>query len=189
LQTSSLGAALHITTHSPRIESTTPHMESDLMNAFLIFVAFTLFSSGALSQDLLASDALIGRSIALSDSTDKVAEHFKDLAQEWMHAYNNNDSTTLAALYSPDADYISSHVQGLVAHERDRLIANFQRGIKSGGHIDSVSILSIQLSCDLATLLCKYEATNSGQKATGRNLLVVKKVNDTWVITLHITVV
>jgi hypothetical protein len=93
-------------------------MESEFMKSALIFVAFALFSSGALSQDLFASNGLVGRSISLSDSMHMVAEHFNDLAQEWMHAYNNNDSTTLAALYSPDADYISSHVQGLVAHGR-----------------------------------------------------------------------
>jgi hypothetical protein len=58
-----------------------------------------------------------------------------------------------------------------------------------GGHIDSVSILSIQLSCDLATLLCEYEASSSGRKAVGRNLLVAKKVGSGWLIVLHITVV
>jgi hypothetical protein len=45
------------------------------------------------------------------------------------------------------------------------------------------------LSCDLATLLCRYEASNSGQKAVGRTLLVVKKSNNKWLITLHMTVV
>ncbi|MGA3245427.1 MAG: DUF4440 domain-containing protein [Bacteroidota bacterium] len=159
------------------------------MKAIVLFLTIALFSSAALSQNLLVSSTLVGRSTSISDSTDGVAEHFNELGQIWMRAYNDNDSTTLAALYTPDADYISSHVQGLVAHGRDRVIANFQRGIKSGGHIDSVSIISIQLSCDLATLLCKYEATNSGQKAIGRNLLVVKKVGGKWLITLHMTVV
>ena len=106
-----------------------------------------------------------------------------------MRAYNSNDSTTLAALCNPDAEYISSHVQGLVASARDRVIANFQMGIKSGGHIDSVSVLSIQSSCGRATLLCKYEATNSGQKAIGRTLLLLKKLNGRWLIRIHMTVV
>lgn len=159
------------------------------MKAIIFLLSVVFSSSAALSQNLVASNALVGRSTSRSDSTDRVAEHFNELAQIWMRAYNNDDSTTLAALYTPDADYISSHVQGLVAHGRDRVIANFQGGIKSGGHIDSVSILSIQLSCDLATLLCQYEATNSGQKAIGRNLLVVKKVSGKWLITLHMTVV
>lgn len=159
------------------------------MKAMVCFLTLTLFSSAAQSQGILTSNILLESSISKPDSTNKVTEYFNNLAQIWMRAYNNNDSTTLAALYTPDADYISSHVQGLVAHGRDHVIANFQRGIESGGYIDSISVLSVQLSCDLATLLCRYEATNSGQKAVGRNLLVVRKVNGRWLIRLHITVV
>jgi hypothetical protein len=58
-----------------------------------------------------------------------------------------------------------------------------------GGHVDSIAIISIEQSCDLATLLCTYEATNAGQKAVGRNLLVVKRVNNRWLIVTHMTVV
>ena len=42
---------------------------------------------------------------------------------------------------------------------------------------------------DLAALLCTYEATNNGQKAVGRNLLVCRKLNDEWLIIIHMTVV
>jgi ketosteroid isomerase-like protein len=106
-----------------------------------------------------------------------------------MRAYNSGDSATLEAMYAPDAEYISGHVKGLVAKGRARLIANFQNGIRMGGHIDSISVLSIHSDCDLATLLCEYEATNSGQKAIGRTLLVVKKTDKMWRIVLHMTVV
>jgi len=159
------------------------------MKATVCLLTLTLLSSAALSQDLPAYNIPSGSFISTLDSTNKVTEYFNALAQIWMRAYNDNDSTTFAALYTPDAEYISSHVQGLVAHERDRVIANFQRGIKSGGHIDSISVLSVQLSCDLATLLCRYEATNSGQKAIGRTLLLLKKLNGRWLIRIHMTVV
>jgi ketosteroid isomerase-like protein len=160
------------------------------MKAILLCsLTFALLSSTAQSQSAPASSILVGGFNSSFDSTSTVVEHFNELAQIWMRAYDNDDSTILAALYSPDAEYVSSHVQGLVAHGRDRVIANFQRGIENGGHIDSISVLSVQLSCDLATLLCRYEATNSGQKAVGRTLLVVKKVNDAWLIILHMTVV
>jgi ketosteroid isomerase-like protein len=164
-------------------------MESDLMNPFLFLLAFASVSSATLSQGGLASKPLAAGSETVADSSSRLAEQFNAHAQMWMCAYNTGDSTTLAALYAPDADYISGHVRGLVTHGRDRVIANFQNGIRAGGHIDSISILSIQLSCDLATLLCRYEASNSGQKAVGRTLLVVKKSNNKWLITLHMTVV
>lgn len=116
------------------------------MKAMLRLLTITLFYSHAQSQGALTPNTLVGVFIPISDSTNTVAEHFNKLAQIWMHVYNNNDSTTLAALYTPDAEYISSHVQGLVAHGRDRVIANFQRGIERGGHIDFISVLSVQLS-------------------------------------------
>lgn len=140
-------------------------------------VTFTAAPAAAAPQD---------RSDSLSAS---LREQFSALAQTWLRAYNSNDTIALAGMYTADAQYISSHVRGLVAQGRDRLIANFQDGIKMGGHIDSVSVLSVQASCDLVTLLCKYEATNSGQKAVGRNLLVLKKVGSRWLIVLHMTVV
>lgn len=68
-------------------------------------------------------------------------------------------------------------------------MSNFQQGIRFGGHLDSVAFFSVEMSCDLATLLCRYEATNSGQKAIGRNLLVIKRIGSQWLIVLHMTVV
>jgi ketosteroid isomerase-like protein len=149
-----------------------------------LIVSLVLSSQNARVNGPIAS--VVARSDSVSSS---LQDQFKVLAQRWLQAYNSNDSTTLASLYTTDAQYISPHVNGLVAQGRDRLIANFRNGIRMGGHIDSLSILEIQTSCDLATLLCKYEATNSGQKAVGRNMLVLKRIGSQWVIVLHMTVV
>jgi ketosteroid isomerase-like protein len=121
--------------------------------------------------------------------TDSMRVVFHNNMQEWMKAYNGGDANNLMPLYTDDAEYFSAHVKGLVAKGRNRLIENFQNGMSMGGHIDKVEILSINYSCNLATLVCKYEATNSGQKAIGRNLIVLKKVNNTWLIITHMTVV
>ena len=120
---------------------------------------------------------------------DSIIALFKQNMQDWMNAYNGGDSNKLIPLYSEDAEYISSHVNELVAKGRTRLIENFQNGMNMGGHIDKIAILSINYSCELATLVCKYEAINSGQKAIGRNLLVLKKIRNKWLIITHMTVV
>jgi ketosteroid isomerase-like protein len=159
------------------------------MKMFFFLLTLRLSFSIACSQVPPQPSSFDMGSTTSSNSPDTLSEHFSVLAKTWMHAYNNNDSATLSSMYSSDAKYISSHVAGLVAHGRGRIIANFQRGVKLGGHIDSVSILSIQRSCDLATILCKYEATNNGEKVSGRNLLVIKWTNNKWVIVLHMTVV
>jgi ketosteroid isomerase-like protein len=124
-----------------------------------------------------------------SNDTVALRHEFEMQTQKWMDAYNSKNAQNLVPLYTVDADYISGHVKGLEANGRDKLIANFQNGMDMGGHIDAVEILSMQLSCDLATLLCRYQATNSGVTVVGRNLLVLKKVDGIWLIVLHITVV
>jgi len=114
---------------------------------------------------------------------------FQKQTDKWKEAYNSGNAQNLVPLYSEDAKYISSHVSGLEAIGRDKLIANFQNGMSMGGHIDSVEILSMNISCELATLLCKYQATNNGQTVAGRNLLVLRKTKGMWLIVVHITVV
>jgi ketosteroid isomerase-like protein len=129
-----------------------------------------------------------------SQTTDNVnltqlMQEFQISTEKWRLAYNSRDAQNLIPLYTEDADYISSHVAGLEALGRDKLIANFQNGMNMGGYIDSVEVLKMHVSGDLATLLCKYQATNSGVTVVGRNLLVMKKIEGNWYITLHMTVV
>jgi ketosteroid isomerase-like protein len=131
---------------------------------------------------------------ACAQTTDSIAflkfkQEFQAETEKWKVAYNSKDARNLEPLYTENADYVSSHVNGLEANGRDKIIAYFQAGINFGGHIDSIEILKINVSCDIATLLCKYQATNSGITVVGRNVLVMKKVGDKWLIALHITVV
>ena len=106
-----------------------------------------------------------------------------------MDAYNRKDSRNLVPLYSENVEYVSSHVKGLSAKGKEQVIANFQNGMSSSGHIYSIEILSSNISCELATLLCKYQAANSLVTVVGRNLLILKKVDGKWLNVLHMTVV
>lgn len=114
---------------------------------------------------------------------------FQRLADQWRAAYNGPDARALAPFYAEDAQYISGHVPGLVARGRDRVVAYFEAGMRLGGHIDRLSVLSVVESCDLATVLCEYRATNAGEKAQGRSLLLFRRQGGTWRIYLHMTVV
>jgi hypothetical protein len=60
--------------------------------------------------------------------------------------------------------------------------------MSGGGHIDSIEILGMNVSCDMASLYCKYKATNNGVTVTGRSLLVMKKIKEKWLIINHMTV-
>jgi len=141
---------------------------------------------------LLILPCLGWSSFAQSIETDQYQKHLQEFQQEtekWKDAYNSKDAQNLVPLYSEDACYISAHVPGLEANGRDQLIANFQNGMNMGGAIDAIEIMTVNVSCELATLLCKYQATNSGVTVVGRNLLVMKKIDDKWLIVLHMTVV
>lgn len=120
---------------------------------------------------------------------DSLTVQMNQQVQNWMKIYNGGDAVGFTDLYSTDARYISSHVSGLVADGRDNVIKYFQAGMDMGGHLEKVEIISMERSCDLITLLCRYEANNSGEKAIGRNLLVLKRSHDRWLIVLHMTVV
>lgn len=123
------------------------------------------------------------------DSAKSSVTNFRSQTDAWRDAYNSGDILKLAPLYAPDAVYCSAHVPGLVARGRDSVMANFGKGMKLGGHVDSIEILSVESSCTLTTLFCRYEATNDGRKAVGRNLLVLRNENGKWLITVHMTVV
>jgi ketosteroid isomerase-like protein len=131
--------------------------------------------------------------VSAQESTDidanQLSKEFSIQTNEWIKAYNSMDANNLIPLYTQDAIYISGHVNGLELNGLKNVIAYFQNGINGGGHIDKIEILSMNLSCDIATLLCKYQATNSGVTVEGRNLLVMKKINEKWLIAVHMTVV
>jgi ketosteroid isomerase-like protein len=122
-------------------------------------------------------------------TTDKQFAAFQQNVEKWKDAYNSGDAKNLIQLYTEDATYTSSHVPGLEAIGRDKLIANFQKGISGGGHIDKIEILTANVSGEMASLYCLYQATNSGVTVTGRNLLVLRKEKGEWLIFSHMTVV
>ena len=110
-------------------------------------------------------------------------------AVEWKDAYNSNNADALAAFYTEDAEYVSPHVSGLIIRGWDRIKQNFQRGVAMGGHVDSIQVLTSDSSCDLGYMVCRYVATNGGVTVSGRNVLVLKKIRGTWLITTHASIV
>lgn len=128
-------------------------------------------------------------SLPAAVQTEAVPGTFHGIAERWMAAYNGPDAKALEPFYAEDAQYISGHVPGLVARGRDQVLAYLQAGMKLGGHLNRLSVLSVAESCDLATVLCDYHATNAGEKARGRSLLLFRRQGQGWRIYLHMAVV
>lgn len=138
---------------------------------------------------LLALLLIAASLYAQAGGLDSLKKAFQPNTDRWRQAYNSGDAKQLASLYTEDAVYLSSHVEGLVAEGRDRVIANFQKGASGGGHIEAIEIISVSVSCNLASLHCRYQATNSDVTVVGRNLLVLRRVGGEWLIATHMTVV
>lgn len=136
---------------------------------------------------ILLTFALEGQQLV--DNNPRLLKLFEANTKKWKDAYNSGDARNLELLYSSDAIYCSSHVPGLEATGRDRVVANFQTGMSGGGHIDEIEILSVTMSKNVAALYCRYHATNNGAAVSGRNLLVLKKEKGHWLIVKHMTVV
>lgn len=114
------------------------------------------------------------------------SEELRAVAETWRRSYNAKDAAAVAALYAPDAYYVSAHV---VARGRAEIQAYFQRGMDAGGHVDSIELLASGVSGDLAYWVGTYEATNAGQKVRGRNVVVSRKTDGRWLMVAHETVV
>jgi ketosteroid isomerase-like protein len=108
------------------------------------------------------------------------------VAEAWMINYNQGNAAQVAELYTEDGYYLSAHI---LAHGRAAIQAYWERGIAAGGHIDFIKPLTVYHSTDLGFFAGTYQATNAGVTVDGRILIVVKKVNDKWLIAAHETVV
>jgi ketosteroid isomerase-like protein len=147
------------------------------MRTIFLTAALTIISISLSAQRLVQS------------AGSNIPEEFIKGTTAWKDAYNSKDTAKLAALYAPDAIYCSAHVPALVATGRNQVRDYFRGGMMMGGHIDSIAVLSCNMSGDLATLFCKYIATNAGVTVNGRNLIVLRKEHGKWLFITHMTVV
>ena len=86
--------------------------------------------------------------------------------------------------------FFNKHVKNGKPVKGGRLSNNLGAIIFSiGAYVGVTIILQTTTSSEMSTILAKYQATNAGQTVTGRNLLILKKVNGVWVILIHMTVV
>jgi uncharacterized protein (TIGR02246 family) len=134
---------------------------------------------------LLAGSACCRHST--TDSTTRTL--ISHLADDWVSAYNAQDAATLGSLYTEDAQYISPHVAGYILRGRNEIVDNFVKGARSGGHIDSIHVLSCTVTDQMATVVCRYDATNNGVGVNGRNVIVLEKVNGRWLYAVHASII
>ncbi len=107
------------------------------------------------------------------------------ISETWKDGYNRGDAAKVAALYAPDAYYLTQHFVSGIVHPREKIQAYVQRGTDARYHLDSIEILKLECSGDFAYSVGRYESTNAGQKAFGVNIVVMRKIGAQWLIVAH----
>jgi uncharacterized protein (TIGR02246 family) len=151
-----------------------------MKRAFILLAALWLSTQAAMAQTAEPKPEKISPALSAED------EDIRRIIDDWMRSYNAGDAAKVAALYMEDGYYLSAHI---LAHGRQAIRAYWERGIKAGGHIDFIKLLILHRSGDLAYCAGIYQATNSGVTVDGRVLIVLRKVNDKWLMAAHETVV
>jgi ketosteroid isomerase-like protein len=88
-------------------------------------------------------------------SADEAA--IRQISEDWIRFYNSGDAAKVAALYTDDGYYLSAHI---LAYGTQAIRAYWERGIKAGGHIDFVKLLTLYYTGDLGYYAGTYQATN-----------------------------
>jgi uncharacterized protein (TIGR02246 family) len=154
------------------------------MKTPLFLVVVLIFAVAVRSQEAREgahAGAAAGNSC--TDSSD--AKAIRQIAVQWKNGYNSGDAVGVASLYAENADYLTQHFIAGIIHGRAAIQAYVQRGVDPHYQIDSIQIVSMACSGDMAYTVGRYESSNAGQRAMGVNLVVVRKINGRWLIVAH----
>jgi uncharacterized protein (TIGR02246 family) len=152
------------------------------MNRVLLSpILFCITLGCAPSQPVLASASDLARN-GCSASQEKA---LRQIPEQWREGYNGGDAAKVARLYADGAYYLTQHFVTGIVQGRAAIQAYVQRGVDAKYRIDSIQIVAMGCSGDLAYTVGKYESTNAGQKAYGVNLVVLRKIGGRWRIVAH----
>jgi uncharacterized protein (TIGR02246 family) len=109
----------------------------------------------------------------------------REIAEQWKSGYNGSNAEKVAALYAADAYYLTQHFVTGIVHGRAAIRAYVQNGVDAKYRVDSIEIIAMDCSGDLAYTIARYESTNAGQKAFGVNVVVARRIGGRWLIVAH----
>jgi len=118
---------------------------------------------------------------------DSALNMFRPVAEKWRLAYNNQKINQLSEFYSNSSKNRPLNLIGYFEDVPADFIAVFQNKNEKAGSIDSLLILSINPSCDLASLFVMNIGLAESQNLGIQNIYVWEKNNKTWSIKSHIS--
>ncbi|MGO9239600.1 MAG: YybH family protein [Bryobacteraceae bacterium] len=177
-------ANMHSTFASHRPPAARPDRRRDRNISRLILVwMLLLVAIPALAQDPASGTPAATPPRNGCSAADAAA--LQGMVEQWKDGYNSGHAAQVAALYRADAYYLTQHFATGIVAGRANIQAYVQRGVDARFHIDSITMLAMDCSGDLAYVIDRYESTNAGQKAFGLNLVVSRKSGGKWLIVAH----
>lgn len=138
---------------------------------------------------LLACCALAATAHAQTANTTQCSAQdeaaLRQIAEDWKRGYNHGEAAKVAALYTPDAYYLTQHFKEGIVRGREQIKAYVQHGIDVHYRVDVIEVIAVTCAGDFAYTIDRYESTNAGQKAFGVNLVVLRKLDQRWLIVAH----
>jgi ketosteroid isomerase-like protein len=149
-----------------------------------VLLVFTLFSATVGCAHSQAVQAAAGDS-AQNGCSAAQERALRQIPERWKEGYNRGDAAKVARLYAEGSYYLTQHFITGIVRGRAAIQSYVQRGVDAKYHIDSIQIMAMGCSGDLAYTVGKYESTNAGQKAFGVNVVVLRKIAGRWLIVAH----
>ena len=144
-----------------------------LLRAFSLFVcAITATTQWSWAQQQQCAIASVNQAI-------------RGIVESWKDGYNSGEPEKVAALYAPNATYLTQHFVTGVIHGRPAIQAYVKRGTDAHYRIDHIELLASECSGEFAYAITRYDSTNGDQKAFGVNLVVLQKIKGKWLIVAH----
>lgn len=137
---------------------------------------------------LLCAISFFSRDVAAQEQRCRIAgvpEAIGDVIDRWKSGYNSEHPEQVAALYSPEATYLTQHFVTGIVQGRSAIQAYVKKGTEAHYKIDAIRLLALGCSGDFAYAITRYDSTNAGQKVFGVNLVVLRKMHGKWLIVAH----
>jgi len=109
----------------------------------------------------------------------------RDVVENWRDGYNSGNPEKVAALYAPDATYLTQHFVSGIVHGRPAIKAYVKKGTDAHYRIEEIKLLASDCSGKFAYAITRYESSNADQKVFGVNLVVLQKMKGKWLIVAH----
>ena len=150
------------------------------MTTKAMLLSLLLFGAAVAQAQKATAHAAAQHHCAVADET-----ALRQIAEQWKSGYNDGNAAKVAALYTENAYYLTQHFVTGIVHGRAAIQAYVQSGVDAKYRVDSIEIIAMDCSGDLAYSIARYESTNAGQKAFGVNVVVARRIGERWLIVAH----